>query len=1056
MATTHIDEMSDALAANIEYLKENGSSQITIRNGELEQEAGDLYIYRFETDFETHVDTDAEIEVFVRGNNASGKIISIEDKVIRVELQRNIGSHIPEARLIISSYYLLERLKERMLEDEPKSNLGDKLFNITASYKGQALQAKNSVSTEQLNDYQNEALNSALENDITYIWGPPGTGKTQTIASIIDAFNNNGLSVLLLSHTNIATDEALYKTSKHLKKISNNDFLEGKVIRVGKIQHRPLEEDFGKYVVPEKIIERKTESIRQDIERCNKEIEKIAIKIRPLKDKLVKIDDYTQLVRRIRQKQDFLSIQEDAYKEIQTKFNQLTADLKDIKARKDEFLNKGKLARMLSSDSEDKFQVREARIKSDKRLLKEKAESIVSASIPEKQELKRLEAEAKQLGVTFGDLDPQPIRSELEGFEQEIKVLNDEIEDYRKEIEELTKVIIQEAKLIATTLTKSYMNEEVLNRDYDCVIIDEISMAPLPAVWYASNLAQKRVVVVGDFFQLPPVVKHEVIKTKRKTDDELQYEQAVVDKWLKRDVFDVAGITNAIKDNAALPVSSLRQLKEQYRMEEPIANLVNHLVYSKYSDGRYSLSTANNEKNKPDPYEAEPLAGNRIGIYDTSNQKPYVSTATSGSKYCILNALLAVRLAEKTLKSGYEKVGIVTAYRAQANLIQMMLKDKKLNGVVEADTVHRFQGGEKPVIIFDITTPYTPSMYDDGQDDGVDEKLLNVALSRAQNKCIILGDIKNIESRHSQSSLIRKMLVYLRQQNSPFIPSNDLLDEFTQTQQTDEWLKKIKLVENPKGSTVFDEKDFYQNFLHDVFEAKQELILVSPFITAYRSEQLMPALVNAQKRGVNIFVLTRHPSNHTGQMVGEAQETIKKLEDHNITVLPFKKSIHQKIAIVDRKVLWEGSLNILSQRDSGEYMRRFDGKGATAEQVLKFLRLDKNIGNIGSNNLKRCEYCSEPGSYYWNDVGRFGEWTFCLQRSHKQGETPKTEKEVKAKKQELTKLRKSEKQFKNGVPVCPVHDVEMVIRKRRYDQKEFWGCPEFRRLGCKVTHEKEA
>ena len=34
MSSTHIDEMSDALAANIEYLKENGSSQITLRNGD--------------------------------------------------------------------------------------------------------------------------------------------------------------------------------------------------------------------------------------------------------------------------------------------------------------------------------------------------------------------------------------------------------------------------------------------------------------------------------------------------------------------------------------------------------------------------------------------------------------------------------------------------------------------------------------------------------------------------------------------------------------------------------------------------------------------------------------------------------------------------------------------------------------------------------------------------------------------------------------------------------------------------------------------------------------
>jgi hypothetical protein len=116
--------------------------------------------------------------------------------------------------------------------------------------------------------------------------------------------------------------------------------------------------------------------------------------------------------------------------------------------------------------------------------------------------------------------------------------------------------------------------------------------------------------------------------------------------------------------------------------------------------------------------------------------------------------------------------------------------------------------------------------------------------------------------------------------------------------------------------------------------------------------------------------------------------------------------------------------------------------------MMTFLRLDKNIGKIGENNIKQCEYCKKPGSWYWTDKGLYGIWTYCLTGLHKKGTPPKSEAEIKEKKKTLTRERNAEKQTTDdGIPICQVHNVPMVKRNSRYG--EFWGCPKYPR--CKIT-----
>lgn len=139
-------------------------------------------------------------------------------------------------------------------------------------------------------------------------------------------------------------------------------------------------------------------------------------------------------------------------------------------------------------------------------------------------------------------------------------------------------------------------------------------------------------------------------------------------------------------------------------------------------------------------------------------------------------------------------------------------------------------------------------------------------------------------------------------------------------------------------SRLYDQTDFYRKFGQDLRSAKQRVIIESPFITTRRSMYILPYFEAAMKRGATIVLNTRVPHEHGMQMRLQSQECIELLQELGVTVL-FTKGLHRKIAIVD-DIVWEGSLNILSQSDSCEVMRRTDSPGYTQE-LIRFTKLTK-------------------------------------------------------------------------------------------------------------------
>ncbi|MGZ6005116.1 MAG: phospholipase D-like domain-containing protein, partial [Candidatus Saccharimonadales bacterium] len=139
-------------------------------------------------------------------------------------------------------------------------------------------------------------------------------------------------------------------------------------------------------------------------------------------------------------------------------------------------------------------------------------------------------------------------------------------------------------------------------------------------------------------------------------------------------------------------------------------------------------------------------------------------------------------------------------------------------------------------------------------------------------------------------------------------------------------------------SSIFDENSFYKSFTKDLSKCRSEVIIESPFMTSRRVSQLLPTLVKLKKKRVKIIVNTRNPEEHDKFMCAEARKSLALLLDSGIQVI-FCESLHRKTAILDRNILWEGSLNVLSQNDSLEVMRRTESN-KLAWQMVRFIGLD--------------------------------------------------------------------------------------------------------------------
>jgi len=140
---------------------------------------------------------------------------------------------------------------------------------------------------------------------------------------------------------------------------------------------------------------------------------------------------------------------------------------------------------------------------------------------------------------------------------------------------------------------------------------------------------------------------------------------------------------------------------------------------------------------------------------------------------------------------------------------------------------------------------------------------------------------------------------------------------------------KAKGAPQPTEDThsIFDNNSFISIYSMDIAAAKDEILIVSPFLTKWRITLALDYLTAATAK---ITVVTKPPTNYTEKDRGKIAECIEILTKNNINVMT-KDRIHQKFAVIDQRIIWYGSINLLSYGTSEESIMRIDSIDIAAE-----------------------------------------------------------------------------------------------------------------------------
>ena len=136
---------------------------------------------------------------------------------------------------------------------------------------------------------------------------------------------------------------------------------------------------------------------------------------------------------------------------------------------------------------------------------------------------------------------------------------------------------------------------------------------------------------------------------------------------------------------------------------------------------------------------------------------------------------------------------------------------------------------------------------------------------------------------------------------------------------------KTKLLANATAAPdlIYDGKSFYQGLCVDLQAARSEILIVSPFMRKSRITGILKQLTPAIETGVRVTVVTRPPEDFKENERDAVIICTELLQKSGITV-KYKSDFHQKFTVIDKFVVWYGSVNFLSFGTHEESIMRFE------------------------------------------------------------------------------------------------------------------------------------
>ncbi|MGO8975702.1 MAG: AAA domain-containing protein, partial [Steroidobacteraceae bacterium] len=850
-----------------------GTRQITLENGErVALDRGHIgYVFSFTDDADLF--EDARVELRIGARSIEGNIASITGGRIIIAVDEDLGEALIRCILVIDNTALLEALKEKLEKSsEEGRQLNVKLADDVVTNSGKAVPAEAPLSDaaySRLNERQRDAVRLALANAVTYLWGPPGTGKTTTLSVLIQELFERGKRVLICSNTNRAVDQVLLNLCRTLK--TDHEAMEtGKILRLGRIAHDQLRQEYAEYVTLEGIVERRSRDLRQRKTTLESMIADIARRAARVEAALQLFAELDQLKAAhwngIQEVEKLDSDGRALVQRLQAAKNRLAELNRELDSQKTAgMLRRAFLRSGVAIEHDIDSKTRELdRITAE-------ATQFPDAFKLAKAKADQLAARKTELTRSIGAANRADLLKRMEQFSTRRQPLVDELAVINKALADLESAVMRDAAVIGATVTKSYLSASSLPA-FDVAIIDEASMVLLPALYYSAGLAREKVVISGDFRQLPPIIS---------TD-----QKAIRDE-IGMDVFHAAGIVSAVESRKSLP--RLVMLDEQHRMDNAICRLISSFMYS----GKLRTASAVETRGAQ---MFPPLAGN-LTLVDTSLLWPFETQTTSFSRYNLVHALVVRNLALKLQESGHVTdgagVGICTPYTAQAKLIRRLLDDEGLAGAVEAGTVHRYQGDEKTTIILDIPESVGGGHFigrflqgDHPDDDGA--KLFNVAISRAREHLVAVANVTYLDDRLPGGAFLRDV-IFQMQSRGQVIDAREILT--LHPADLRELGQAVDIDLETQRTGLFGQKDFDTVFCADIEQARSSVVIFSGFVTPERVGSYGDLFRSKILEGVKFRCVTRPPQYNGSIPVDRGREALDHLEGIGVAV-DCRREIH--------------------------------------------------------------------------------------------------------------------------------------------------------------------
>jgi hypothetical protein len=551
-----------------------------------------------------------------------------------------------EVAIVVAPWFLYDRLRGALERLSPQTHgvgLALALFGAAPEPVTPAATALR-CNHDALDASQRAAVALCAERPLAFVWGPPGTGKTVTLAHVLEELIAQGERVLLVSTTNAAVDEVLAKLAPRPWFAALVDA--GAAIRLG----RSSAETFGAELA------------------------------------------------------DVVARQHDAHTRARARLRARIAEVEPL-------------------------------IKHATALLAE----LAAAAAPQQSlfgEPPRLRPAAIDrlfgagAGTAFVARDPgaqrRAIATRLARLERVRTGARAALDAHAAADRDRETRIVAGAKLVMCTLTTAYLTPLLADQRFDVLVAEEAGMATLPPLFHAACLCRARAIMVGDPRQLPPIVQSDDTRVRRA---------------IGRSIFDVA-----VPDPAASP--RVAMLATQYRMHPAIGSLVGRLFYGDRLIHRAD-PTATAAIAARAPFPGQPLV-----LVDTAGRTTCERSTKGTSRLNRGSAERTVELAHEAVRAGATAVAVITPYAAQAAEIRGLLAARRLRDAVECNTIHRFQGRECDVVLIDLVdaAPMRPSAL-----LADTPNLLNVSLSRARGKLIIVGDLSYFAA-HDPDGLVPALL----------------------------------------------------------------------------------------------------------------------------------------------------------------------------------------------------------------------------------------------------------------------------------------------------------